>query len=137
MTEKGRSPYEDIINLPHPAPARRPRMAAAGRAAQFSPFAALTGYEAQVKEAARLTDRKIELTEEEKGVLDAKLRRLTAAGGEAVFTWFLPDSRKEGGAYTAEAGTVRRVDGLARTVTLDSGTVIPLEDLRDIEPAEE
>ena len=90
--------YDDIIDLPHPTSVRHPRMPMADRAAQFSPFAALVGHGAAIRETARLTDRKIELTEEEKAVLDDKLCLLLDTGGEAVFTYFLPDEKKDGGA---------------------------------------
>ena len=77
-----KSPYEDIIHLPHPTSQKHPRMERAARAAQFMPFRALTGYEDAVAETARLTDRRIELEEEEKEVLDRKLRYLEARIGE-------------------------------------------------------
>ena len=125
--------YDDIINLPHPTSARHPRMPMADRAAQFSPFAALTGHGAAIRETARLTDRKIELTEDEKAVLDEKLGLLNAAGGEAVFTWFLPDERKDGGTYATAAGRVKKLDLLERRVILTDGSVIPAEDLLEIE----
>ena len=125
--------YDDIINLPHPTSARHPRMSMADRAAQFSPFAALVGHGAAIQETARLTDRKIELTEEEKAVLDEKLGLLDAAGGEAVFTWFLPDERKDGGTYVTAAGRIKKLDRLERRVILTDGTVIPVEDILEIE----
>ena len=83
--------YDDIIDLPHPTSVRHPRMPMSDRAAQFSPFQALVGHGAAIEEAARLTGRKIELTEEEKSVLDERLRLLDETGGQAAFTWFLPD----------------------------------------------
>ena len=127
--------YDDIINLPHPTSARHPRMPMADRAAQFSPFAALTGHGAAIRETARLTDRKIELTEDEKTVLDEKLCLLLDTGGEAVFTWFLPDERKDGGAYVTAAGSIRKLDLPGRRVILTGGAVIPVEDILEIEPS--
>ena len=121
--------YDDIINLPRPTSARHARMAVADRAAQFSPFAALAGHGAAIEETARLTDRKVELTEEEKSVLDEKLRRLLESGGEGVFTYFLPDGRKDGGAYVTAAGSVKRLDPLAGQAVLTDGTVIPIENI--------
>ena len=121
--------YDDIINLPRPTSARHARMAVADRAAQFSPFAALAGHGAAIEETARLTDRKVELTEEEKSVLDEKLRRLLESGGEGVFTYFLPDGRKDGGAYVTAAGSVKRLDPLAGHAVLTDGTVIPIENI--------
>ena len=125
--------YDDIIDLPHPASARHPRMSMAERAAQFSPFAALVGHGAAIRETARLTDRKMELTEDEKAVLDEKLCLLLDTGGEAVFTYFLPDEKKNGGAYVTAAGSIRKLDLLERRVILTNGEIIPLEDILEIE----
>ena len=125
--------YDDIIDLPHPTSAKHPRMPMADRAAQFSPFAALVGHGAAIRETARLTDRKIELTEEEKAVLDEKLGLLLATGGEAVFTWFLPDERKDGGTYITAAGRIKKLDRLERRVVLTDGNLIPVEDILEIE----
>ena len=125
--------YDDIINLPHPTSAKHPRMPMADRAAQFSPFAALVGHGAAIRETARLTDRKIELTEDEKAVLDEKLGLLNATGGEAVFTWFLPDERKDGGTYVTAVGRIKKLDRLERRVVLAGGPVIPVEDILEIE----
>lgn len=102
------------------------------RAAQFSPFAALTGHGAAIAETARLTERKVELTEEEQAVLDRKLRQLLETGEEGTFTYFVPDERKDGGAYVAAAGRLKRVDLLERKVVLTDGRCIPLEDIQDI-----
>ena len=126
--------YDDIINLPRPTSARHPRMPMADRAAQFSPFAALVGHGAAIRETARLTDRRIELTEEEKAVLDEKLCLLLDTGGEAVFTYYLPDEKKDGGTYVTAAGSVKRLDRLERRVILTDGAAIPVEDILEIEP---
>lgn len=125
--------YDDIINLPHPTSANHPRMPMSDRAAQFSPFAALVGHGAAIAETARLTDRKIELAEDGKAVLDKKLRLLLETGGEGVFTYFLPDGRKDGGAYVAAAGRVKRIDPLEGRVILADGDIIRLDDILDIE----
>ena len=124
--------YDDIIDLPHPTSARHPRMSMAARAAQFSPFAALVGHGAAIGETARLTDRKIELTEDEKAVLDDKLCLLLDTGGEAVFTYFLPDGKKSGGAYVSVAGRIKKMDLLERQVILTDGAVIPVEDILEV-----
>ena len=108
-------------------------MPMANRAAQFSAFRALTGYEDAVEETARLTDRKIELTEDEKALLDEKLRLLLEAGGEGVFTYYLPDERKDGGAYVTAEGAVKKNDPLEGRVILKDGTAIPIEDIWEIE----
>lgn len=125
--------YDDIINLPHPEPARHPRMPMADRAAQFSPFAALAGHGAAIEETARLTDRKIELTEDETSLLDEKLRLLLETGGTGVFTWFLPDGRKDGGSYVTAEGSIKKIDPLAGKITLASGSAISIEDILEIE----
>ena len=125
--------YDDIIDLPHPTSAKHPRMPMAARAAQFSPFAPLVDHGAAIRETARLTDRKIELTEEEKAVLDEKLCLLLDTGGEAVFTYFLPDGKKNGGAYVTAAGCIKRLDPLERRIVLTGGAVIPVEDIAEIE----
>ncbi len=125
--------YDDIIHLPHPTSARHPRMPMIDRAAQFSPFAALVGHGAAIEETARLTDRKIELTEDEKTLLDEKLRLLLETGGEGVFTYYLPDERKDGGAYITAEGAVKRIDPLEGRVVLKNGTAIHIEDILEIE----
>ena len=125
--------YDDIMDLPRPTSARHPRMSMADRAAQFSPFAALVGHGAAIRETARLTDRKIELTEEEKAILDEKLCVLLDTGGEAVFTYFLPDAKKDGGVYVTAVGRVKRLDLIERRIVLTGSTVIPVEDILEIE----
>ena len=125
--------YDDIINLPHPTSAKHPRMPMADRAAQFSPFTALLGHGAAIEETARLTDQKVELTEEGKALLDEKLRLLLETGGEGVFTYFLPDERKDGGAYITTTGKVKKIDPLEGRVILKDGTAIPIEDILEIE----
>ena len=125
--------YDDIINLPHPNSAKHPRMPMSDRAAQFSPFAALTGHGAAIEETARITDRRIELTEEEKTVLDEKLRLLLETGGEGMITYFLPDERKDGGAYVTKLGTIKKIDPLEGRVILTDRTAIPIKDILEIE----
>ncbi|WP_300411784.1 hypothetical protein [uncultured Oscillibacter sp.] len=124
-------PYDDIINLPHHVSAQRPHMPMADRAAQFSPFAALSGYGDAVREAARLTGGKAELAEEEKAALDARLRKLRP-GSSAAFTVFRPDERKEGGAYVTAEGVVRRIDGCAREIVLADGRRLGIEDILEV-----
>ena len=125
--------YEDIINMPHHVSASRPRMSMIDRAAQFSPFAALTGYDAAVKETARLTDSRIELDEYEKVALDEKLRiALEHPEAEITILYFKPDERKSGGAYINVAGRIRKIDDYERLVILQNGLKIPIEDIMDI-----
>ena len=125
--------YDDIINLPHPTSAKHPRMPMADRAAQFSPFQALSGFGSAIRETARVTGERVELTEDEKAILDEKLRLLLETGGEGVFTYFLPDERKDGGAYVTAVGPVKRIDQLVRQVILTDRTAIPIDDILEIE----
>ena len=119
------NPYADIIDLPRPVSRTHPRMPLLNRAAQFAPFAALTGYGDVIEETARRTDRRIELSESEQAELNDKLgalaRRLPA---EATLTWFVPDGRKDGGRYESKTLTVRRVlPGEGRLVLADGGSI--------------
>ncbi len=125
--------YDDIIHLPHPTSPRHPRMRMIDRAAQFSPFQALSGFGSAIRETARVTGERVELTEDEKAVLDEKLRCLCETGGEAVFTWFLPDEKKDGGTYVDAVGRIKKIDPLEGRVILTDGTAIPIEDILEIE----
>lgn len=128
--------YDDIIHLPHHVSKTRPQMSMMDRAAQFSPFAALTGYDAAIKETGRLTDEKIELGEETKAVLDRKQRYLSdmiSVQPEITVTYFLPDERKSGGTYLSVTGKLKRIDEYARLMLLTDGKKIPLDDIMDIE----
>ncbi len=128
--------YDDIIDMPHHVSKTRPRMASADRAAQFSPFAALTGYEAVVEEAARLTETKSELTDDQKALLDEKLRMIAEHIDKApllTIKYFLPDAKKAGGAYLDVHGTVKHIDAIEHTVIMSDKTRIPIENIRSIE----
>ena len=128
--------YDDIINLPHHVSPNRRRMSNVERGAQFSPFAALTGYEAAVEEAARLTDGKKELTEEMKAIIDAKIQAISEhpdAEPQVTITYFKPDERKEGGAYVRVTGAVKEIDRLGKTIVLTGNTRIPMEQIREID----
>ena len=132
--------YEDIINLPHHVSATRPQMSMLDRAAQFSPFAALTGYDAAIKETGRLTDEKIEVEGGGLNILNMKFQILVDSlddEPEVTFTYFKPDERKAGGAYIEVTGTVKKVDDFTRCVTMADGTVIPMEDILDIKAERE
>lgn len=102
------------------------------RAAQFTPFQALTGYGKAIQETARITGEKVELTEDEKAVLDEKLRLLTDTGNEAAFTYFLPDGKKSGGAYVTALGAIKKLDPLEGRLVLADGTAIPIDDILEI-----
>lgn len=128
--------YDDMLDLPHHVSAVHPPMSMDRRAAQFSPFAALTGYDAVVAEAARLTDRKLELDEEEKGRIDRRLRDLKEREKlrpSVRVSYFLPDERKEGGAVRTVTGAVKKVDEYAGVLLLADGTAIPFEDIYAVE----
>ena len=130
-----KGPYDDIIALPHPTSRRHPRMAAADRAAQFAPFAALTGYAAAVKETARETETFTELAEDEAATPDRQLRLLEERIRErpwVVLTCFQPDQRKAGGAYVEVQGRVKRMDAAAGAITLEDGREIPVSYILEI-----
>ena len=132
--------YDDIINLPRHVSLSRPQMAVSDRAAQFSPVAALTGYESAVKETARLTDRRIELNEDEKETLDQKLLiikeclkgQLKERPSVSV-TYFVPDEKKEGGHYATVTGSIKQLSEYKNLLVLWDGTGIPLSDIADID----
>lgn len=132
------SKYEDMINLPHHVSTAHPPMPAAGRAAQFSPFAALAGYGDVIREAGRLTGDRAELEEDAREILDEKLRMLQrpeADGAEISVTYFLPDERKAGGAYVTAAGSLKKVDAYGRRLIMKDGTRIPFEEIVGMEGA--
>jgi len=126
--------YDDIIHLPRPVSRKHPPMAMADRAAQFSPFAALTGHGEAVKETARLTGMRVELDEYEKEILRRKLQHLV---GRVEITWFVPDLRKEGGQYVTASGRVKKIDQYLREILLtdNGGEVkrIPIDEIIRIE----
>ena len=119
--------YDDILHLPHHTSKTHPRMSRLDRAAQFSPFAALTGYDDVVKETARLTDAQVELTEDEKAVLNERLRLVMESGSEAAVTWFLPDTKKRGGAYVTTTGRIKKIDELQHQLVMEDGTQIHVD----------
>ncbi|NCB34596.1 MAG: hypothetical protein EOM58_00980 [Clostridia bacterium] len=130
--------YDDIIRLPRPASLGHPRMALPDRAAQFAPFAALTGYEAAIAETFRLTDERMELDEYTKAALSDRLRVI--AYGDAghcpvSITYFRPDARKRGGDYATAAGTVKKIDEYHRIVVMAGGLKVPIDDIIAIDSA--
>jgi len=133
---KDKSDYNDIINLPHYVSAKRPQMPMMDRAAQFSPFAALTGYDDAIHETARLTNDRIDLSEEEKETLDRKqqilLEKLSIHPALTI-TYFVPDAKKSGGVYVTINGNLKKIDEFERWMLLTNGTKIPLDDVVDIE----
>ncbi len=129
-------PYDDILYRSRPVSTAHPPMSRADRAAQFSPFAALTGYEAAVRETARLTQGRITLSEEEKESINRVLLYLQDHLSEqppVLVTYFLPDQKKDGGAYLTLRGTLRRIAPLERQLLLTDGTQIPIDNITQLQ----
>ena len=127
--------YDEIMELPHHVSKTRPQMPLSDRAAQFAPFAALTGYDSAIKETGRLTDERIELDEEALTALDRKYQLLMDTlddAPEVTITYFQPDERKAGGQYVSATGTVKKVDTFGRRILLQDGTRIPLDSVYDL-----
>ena len=136
MKQKPRNPYEDMLELPHPVSKTHPQMPRRDRAAQFAPFAALTGYEEAVREAARLTEEKMILDEDSKEQLDWKLRCLQEKVKEKptiTVTYFLKDEKKKGGKYVTVTGVLKKIDSYTHQFVLESGEEIPVEDIVSLE----
>jgi len=130
------NPYDDMINLPHHRSASHLHMSAHDRAAQFSPFAALTGYDSAITETARLTDTKVELDEYSKADINERLsiiQEQTDEQPEVAITYFQPDKKKSGGAYITVSGCVKKIDDYERTVVMQDATTIPIDDIFAIE----
>lgn len=131
--------YDDIIELPHHVSRVHPAMPIRDRAAQFAPFAALTGYEDALREAARLTDCRPELDESRRAELDLVLQQLKddiKSSPPISIKYFKPDEKKDGGACLCLSGRVKRIDEYSRALTMDSGTVIPMENILELWPEE-
>lgn len=127
--------YDEIMELPHHVSKTRPQMPLSDRAAQFAPFAALTGYDSAIKETGRLTDERIELDEEALTALNRKYQLLIEAlddAPEVTIIYFQPDERKAGGQYVSATGTVKKVDTFGRRILLQDGTRIPLDSVYDL-----
>lgn len=128
--------YNEIMGLPHHVSKTRPQMPMSDRAAQFAPFAALTGYDAAIKETGRLTVERIELDVEALSALDMKYQLLMEALDEApevTITYFQPDERKAGGKYVSAVGAVKKIDDFERRITMRDGTRIPMDDVLSID----
>ena len=128
--------YDEIMGLPHHVSKTRPQMPMSDRAAQFAPFAALTGYDSAIKETGRLTDERIELDEEALTALNMRYQLLTDAldeEPEIEITYFKPDGRKAGGEYVSVTGAVKKVDDFERLITMQDGTKIPMDDILSID----
>ena len=136
MNKQSKWPYEDIVDLPHHVSPTRPQMSRADRAAQFSSFAALTGHDAAVRETARRTASRIDTAEDQRYELDVKqqlLAQVLPSQPEVTVTYFVPDTRKVGGAYVSVSGRLKRIDSRRRILLLDNGTEIPMDDVLELE----
>ena len=127
----GKDSYEDIIHLPRPVSKKHPPMPLRDRAAQFMPFAALTGYDAEIRESARLTEEEADLSEDLQMELNETMAQVRAElqGGrqpQVTVTYFRPDEKKAGGAYIVKEGAVKKADPYTGTMLLTDGTEIPL-----------
>ena len=128
--------YADIIDLPHHEPKTRMRMPRSNRAASFSPCAALSGYDDAVKETARLTDRQIEIGEDTKIALNERLRiAMEQIENHPVITvtYFMADSRKNGGAYVKHTGVIKKIDECERKVIFRDQMVIPIDNIYEMD----
>lgn len=127
--------YADIINHEHHVSKKRPQMSRLNRAAQFSPFAALTGYEDLVEEAARSTNQRHELDDDEKVLLNQQLISLLDCNKpvETTITYFLPDAKKQGGAYVAITGHITHYDEFTGAIVVNKETIIPIDDILEID----
>ena len=131
--------YDDIIHLPHHVSSTRPHMPVSGRAAQFQPFRALTGYEDAVRETARLTDERVELTEDQQALLRRKLQRLADDAASlplVTLTYFQPDKKKAGGSYVTTTGQLKKIDDVEGVLVLMGGERIVIADILEIQLTE-
>lgn len=128
--------YSDMIDLPHHVSKTRMQMTLRDRAAQFSPFAALSGYDAAISETARLTEERLELTEDCRRGLDEQLMKIMAQASEkpvVVITYFKPDARKNGGSYEVAEGCIRKLRSYERVIVMEDKTEIPVDDVAAID----
>lgn len=134
--ENNEQKYADIFNMPHHVSTKRPQMSCIDRAAQFAPFAALTGHDEAIKETARLTDERIELDEGTKELLNEKLQmaiEFADTEPEITVTHFVADQKKSGGAYVDFTGVIKRIDEYERIVIFTDKTSIPIDNIYAIE----
>ena len=126
--------YDDIINLPHHVSEKHPHMSMIDRAAQFSPFAALTGHGAAIEETTRVTDERIELDESRKEMINEKLMFIAESDDliEVTVTFFVPDGRKFGGEYVSVTGKIKKIDAYNHDIVMTDGRSIPIENIYDI-----
>ncbi|MCI8597595.1 MAG: YolD-like family protein [Lachnospiraceae bacterium] len=130
MSKQEEHKYDDIIYLPHHVSKKHPQMSLLNRAAQFSQFAALTGYEDAINETARLTDAFIELDEDKKEQLDEQLqfiKKNLEQKPDCEITYFKPDEKKDGGTYVTIRGKIKKIDEYEHQIIFTDGTVLPIE----------
>ena len=128
--------YQSIINLEHPTSSKHPRMSRLQRAAQFAPFAALTGHDAAIQETARLTDRMIEFDEEQLVILNEKLQIVNEfkhLEEQVKIIYFVKDSRKSGGKYQEKIGIIKQIDEIERKIIFQDKSYIYIDDIVEIE----
>jgi len=127
--------YDDIINLPHHVSKKHPQMSLEARSAQFAPFAALTGYDDMIDETARFTNSRKVLNEEQKTILDRKLKLIQEkieTKPEVTITYFVPDLIKDGGEYVSITGKVRKIDRYKHVIILEDKREIPIVEITEI-----
>ena len=127
--------YDDIINMPHHISKKHPRMSLENRSAQFASFAALTGYEDEVEETARITDKRIEITDEIKSTINMRLQIIQEkinTKPKVTIKYFIPDNKKEGGSYKTVTSNVLKIDQYKKLVVLKDNTKIFISDIINI-----
>lgn len=127
--------YDDIINLPHHVSTKHPRLSMEQRAAQFAPYSALSGYGDAIKETSRITENKIELSDDEKIKIDNILQQIMkeiSNKPKVTITYFIPDMKKNGGKYNTQVGNIKRVDEFKQIIILEDKTEIPIQDIIEI-----
>lgn len=129
--------YQDIINLPHYEPKKHPRMSIESRSAQFAPFSALTGYDDVVKETGRLTQRKLELSEEQKINISLKLQEALDNKKEVLIKYFIKDIKKQGGKYSEKTGVIKKYDQIKQMIIFYDKTQIEINNVVEISDLEE
>lgn len=129
--------YQDIINLPHYEPKKHPRMSIEARSTQFAPFSALTGYDDVVKETGRLTQRKLELSEEQKINISLKLQEALDNKKEVLIKYFIKDTKKQGGKYSEKTGVIKKYDQIKQMIIFYDKTQIEINNVVEISDLEE
>lgn len=137
MNDQDPHRYDDMLEMPHHVSGNHKQMPLLERAAQFAPFAALTGYEEMIQESMRVTSEKKEISESDQEVLDAKLKYLEMHPGQAIsVTFFVKDKKKKGGRYISRVGVLKQIDPIQKVLILKDKTRIPMEDILDLDKVE-